>query len=96
RLETFLDIDTNEGYRKFFYPAGGLQKSLTIKADTMMDYKEYDADGQLVTQQDGLFNGTLKTFYVDGTLMQEDRYQDGIAAGFTMYDLQGNVLMHSP
>jgi antitoxin component YwqK of YwqJK toxin-antitoxin module len=94
RSEYSYDERAAEGYRKIFHPNGAVWKSFDIKDGKLLNYQEFDDQSQLLSKQDGLFNGAFPTsFYVSGEVMQADKYVNGVPAGFIMYDLQGQLLM---
>lgn len=87
-----LKPDSFLGFHKEYYRNGQLWWEFKIKSNKgsrVSDFKEYDQDGKLISDQPGWFNGTIKDFYENGKLKSERSFVDGIGTELTCYDEQG-------
>jgi len=81
-----------DGFRKEYYDSGQLWKKYDIGEGLVLNFQEFEKNGNIITEQKGAYEGTLKSFYENGKLKNETKFMDGRAVELNMYDEAGNLI----
>lgn len=93
--------DTNQATEKSYFKSGKLRSEGSLsncaKVEYNGEYKSYYENGQLnkiIHYNHGKIDGTLITYWKDGTLKRQDEFNDGKFIKGTCYNEQGKPITH--